>query len=128
MSREVIRADGAPPALGPYNHAVRAGDLLFTSGQIGLDPRSGEMVAGGIAAETRRVLENLSAILTAGGSGLHEVVKTTVYLADMGDFPAMNAVYAEFFAEDAAPARACLAAASLPKGALIEMDAITSRA
>jgi len=128
MKREIIHADGAPPAVGPYNHAVRVGDLLFTCGQIGLDPTTGQMVEGGIAAETRRVLQNLGAILTAGGSGPEEVVKITVYLADMGDFPAMNEAYAEFFPEALAPARACLAAAALPKGALVEMDAVAARA
>jgi 2-iminobutanoate/2-iminopropanoate deaminase len=126
MHREIIRADGAPPAVGAYNHAVRAGHLLFTCGQIGLDPTTGELVEGGIGAETRRVLENLRAILTAAGGDLGQVVKVNVYLADMGDFGAMNEVYAEFFSEDTAPARACLAAAALPKGGRVEMDLIAA--
>jgi len=123
MSKRIIHTDAAPAAIGPYSQAVRAGDFVFTAGQIGLDPATGEMVPGGIAAQTRQALRNLQAVLEAAGASLSQVVKTTVFLQDMNDFAAMNAVYAEFFATEP-PARSAVQAAALPKGALVEIEAI----
>ncbi len=120
--RDVSTPD-APAAIGPYSQAVRAGGLLFVSGQIALDPRTGSLVPGGIGGETRQVLNNLDAVLRAGGSGLDHVVKTTVYLADMADFQVMNDVYGSYFGAHA-PARATIQAAGLPRGARVEIDAI----
>lgn len=125
--REAIKTDKAPAAIGPYSQAIREGGLLFCSGQIPLDPATGKMVAGGIEAQTERVLKNLEAVLSAGGATLASVVKTTVYLADLADFPAMNAVYGRFFPQDP-PARATIQAAKLPAGALVEIDAVASTA
>jgi len=121
--RKVITSDKAPKAIGPYSVAIQAANLVFASGQGGLDPASGEMVPGGVEAETRQTLTNLKNVLEAAGSGLSYVVKTTVYLRAMADFQKMNAVYAEFFPENP-PARATIAAAGLPKGACVEIDAI----
>ena len=118
-----ISTPKAPAAIGPYVQGVRTGTLLFLSGQIALDPATGELIAGGVGAQTRRALENISAVLAAGGSGLARVVKTTVYLIDMGAFAEMNEVYATFFSEDP-PARATVAVAALPRGAVVEIDAI----
>ncbi len=123
MTRIAITADGAPPAIGPYSQAVRSGDLLFVSGQIPLDPATGQLVDGDVSAQTHRVLQSLDAIVRAAGATLDDVVKTTVYLADMRDFVAMNRVYATWFA-DPAPARAAVQVARLPKDAQVEMDAI----
>jgi len=123
MRKTVIRAEGAPQAVGPYVHAVRAGDLLYTSGQVGLDPSTGRLVEGGVDAQTRRALENLEAILAAAGCGPDDVVKTTVYLTDMDDFAAMNTVYAAFFGNDR-PARTTVAVSRLPVGAKVEIDAV----
>lgn len=120
---ETIQTKEAPQAIGPYSQAVRAGDLLFCSGQIALDPESGEMVQGSVAEETRRVLENLGAVLRAGGSDLGHVLKTTIYLIDMDDFGAVNEVYGSYFPERK-PARATVQVAKLPKGARVEIDAI----
>jgi 2-iminobutanoate/2-iminopropanoate deaminase len=125
MKRETVGTAGAPAAIGPYSQAVRAGDLLFCSGQIPLDPSTGKMVEGGIEVQTERVLRNLEAVLAAGGGSLASVVKTTVYLADLGDFPAMNAVYGKFFPLDP-PARATVEVAKLPAGARVEIDAVAS--
>src|SRR5512139_851862 len=125
MKREAVKAAGAPAAIGPYSQAVRSGGFLFCSGQIPLDPATGKLVEGGIEVQTERVLRNLEAVLAAGGSSLAAVVKTTVYLADLGDFAAMNAVYGSFFAADP-PARATVQAAKLPAGARVEIDAIAS--
>jgi 2-iminobutanoate/2-iminopropanoate deaminase len=122
-SRQAVRTADAPQAIGPYSQAVAAGGVVYCSGQIPIDPASGALVAGDIAAQTRRVLTNLEAVLAAGGSSLHDVVKTTVYLADMNDFAAMNEVYATFFG-DPAPARSTVQAARLPRDARIEIDAI----
>jgi 2-iminobutanoate/2-iminopropanoate deaminase len=122
MKRKV-ETTGAPKAIGPYSQAIVAGDFVFASGQIPLDPNTGEMVAGDIAAQTEQVLRNLSAVLEAAGSSLESVVKTTVYLADMNDFVRMNEVYAGFFTTDA-PARATVEAARLPRDARVEIDAI----
>jgi len=123
MKRETVRTAGAPAAIGPYSQAVRAGGLLFCSGQIPLDPATGQTVEGGIEAQAERVLKNIEAVLTAGGATLGSVVKTTVYLVDLGDFPAMNAVYGRFFPEDP-PARATVQVAKLPAGARVEIDAV----
>lgn len=121
-----IATDQAPQAIGPYAQAVEAGGLLFVSGQIPLEPSTGEMVQGGIDVQTARVLDNLQAILMAAGSSLQDVVKTTVYLKEMGDFARVNEVYARYFPEDC-PARVCVAVSDLPKGALVEIDVIAAR-
>jgi 2-iminobutanoate/2-iminopropanoate deaminase len=124
MKPQSIHTDNAPAAIGPYSQAIRAGNLLFTSGQIALDPKTGEFLGGGdIEEETERVLKSLEAILVAGGVTLQDVVKTTVYLADLSHFAAMNRVYEKFFS-GTRPARACIQAAQLPKGAQVEIDAI----
>jgi 2-iminobutanoate/2-iminopropanoate deaminase len=125
MKRETVGTAGAPAAIGPYSQAIRAGDFLFCSGQIPLDPSTGKMVEGGIEVQTERVLRNLEAVLSAGGGSLASVVKTTVYLADLGDFPAMNAVYGKFFPQDP-PARATVEVSKLPAGARVEIDAVAS--
>ncbi len=118
-----VQTDGAPAAIGPYSQAIVTGGFVFTAGQIALDPETGEMVTGGIEAQAKQVLENLSAVLEASGSGLKHVVKTTIYLADMNDFAAVNQVYAGFF-QQPFPARSTVQAAALPKGARVEIDAI----
>lgn len=117
-----VSTSGAPAALGPYSQAIKAGNLLFCSGQVGIDPASGEL-AEGIEAQTRQALANLTAVLQAGGSGMDRVVKTTIFLASMGDFAAVNALYGEMFA-DAPPARSTFQVAALPRNALIEIDMI----
>jgi 2-iminobutanoate/2-iminopropanoate deaminase len=111
----------APAPIGPYNQAIRAGGFLFCSGQIPLDPATGEMVKGDIAAETRQVMKNVAAVLRAAGASFAEVVKTTIYLTDMNDFAAVNAVYGESFTE-VAPARSTVAVAALPRGCRIEIE------
>ena len=124
--KQIISTEKAPKAIGPYSQAIRAGNLVFTAGQIGLDPSTMEIVASeasGVATQSRQVLTNLKHVLEAAGSGLGHVVKTTVFLADMADFAAMNAVYAEFFPENP-PARSTVAVRGLPKGALVEIEAI----
>jgi reactive intermediate/imine deaminase len=122
---QAINTSAAPDPVGPYNQAVLAGGLLFCSGQIALDPASGQMVGDGdVEAETRQALANLQAVLTAAGSSPARVVRTTVYLADLGDFGRVNAIYAELFGQGVSPARACIQAAALPKGALVEIDCI----
>jgi 2-iminobutanoate/2-iminopropanoate deaminase len=123
--RETVKTGKAPAAIGPYSQGVRSGGFLFCSGQIPLDPSNGKMIEGGIKVQTERVLQNLEAVLTSGGASLRSVVKTTVYLADLADFPAMNGVYGTFFPEDQ-PARATVQVAKLPAGALVEIDAIAS--
>lgn len=125
MGKEELRTDGAPKAIGPYSQGVRAGGLLFLSGQIPLDPVTGEMVPGPVAGQARRVLENLRAVLEAAGGSMRDVVKTTVYLKDLSDFGEMNQVYGEFF-EAPYPARATVEVSALPKGALVEIDAIAA--
>jgi 2-iminobutanoate/2-iminopropanoate deaminase len=126
MSKQVIATSGAPAAIGPYVQGVRAGNLLFTAGQIALDPATLVIVEGGITAQTTRVLDNLKAVLEAGGSSLAQVVKTTVYLKDMGDFAAMNAVYATYLALDGVtpPARTTVEVSRLPKDSLVEIEAV----
>ncbi len=118
-----ISTDRAPAAIGPYSQAVRAGAFLFCSGQIPLEPASGEMVSGEIEAQARQVLENLKAVVEAAGASLDDVVKVTVYLADLADFATVNEVYEEYFGE-AKPARSTIQAAALPRGARIEADCI----
>lgn len=121
--REIIATDQAPRAIGPYSQAIRAGNLLFCSGQIPIEPSTGEFVSGGVAEQTEQVMRNLSAVLSAGQSSLKQVVKTTVFLADMDDFTAMNEVYGRFFGENP-PARATVQAARLPRDAKVEIEAI----
>ena len=121
--KKIVSTDQAPRAIGPYSQAVRIESLVYTAGQIGLDPGSMELVAGGIEAQTRQALTNLKHILEAAGSGLNYVIKTTVFLADMNDFAAMNAVYAEFF-PDNPPARSTVGVAGLPKSAVVEIESV----
>lgn len=121
--RQPIKTANAPAAIGPYSQAVKANGMLFLSGQIALDPASGQVVAGDIRAQTERVLENLKAVLEAGGSSLAQVLKTTVFLADMADFAAMNEVYARYFAQEP-PARSTIQAAGLPRSVKVEIDVI----
>jgi 2-iminobutanoate/2-iminopropanoate deaminase len=125
MKRTVIQTDDAPKAIGPYSQAISAeGKMIFCSGQIPLDPKSGEMVgASDVRAQAKRVMQNLEAVLKAGGASFASVVKTTIYLQDLADFGAVNEVYGSFFKE-APPARATVQVAGLPKGALVEIDAI----
>ena len=122
-TRQAIATELAPRAIGPYSQAVRIGNLLFCSGQIPLDPATGELVNGDIAAQTHRVFANLRAVLEAAGVGFDAIARTTVYLADMADFAAMNQVYAEYFSHPA-PARSTIQAAALPKNARVEIDVI----
>jgi 2-iminobutanoate/2-iminopropanoate deaminase len=122
MPIETVATSGAPRAIGPYSQALRAGGFLFTAGQVGFDPATGELVDGGIGEQTRQVLQNIRAILEAGGSGLAQVVKTTVFLVDMADFAVMNEVYAEAFGTHR-PARSTVAVAALPRGARVEIEA-----
>lgn len=123
--KEVIRTEQAPAPVGPYNQAIAAQGLLFVAGQIALDPQTGEIVgAGDVVAQTRRVMANLEAILKAAGTDCSKVVKTTVFLKDLGDFGAVNGVYANYFDEATAPARACVEVARLPKDVLVEIDCI----
>jgi 2-iminobutanoate/2-iminopropanoate deaminase len=121
--REVVSTDRAPGAVGPYSQAIRAGDLVFASGQVALDPATGELVEGGIEEQTRQVLVNLKAVVEEAGASLQQVVRSTVYLTDLGDFERVNAIYAEWFPE-APPARVCVEVSRLPKGARVEIDAI----
>lgn len=123
MTRDIIATDNAPGAVGPYSQAVRTASLIFTAGQVPLDPATGTLVAGGIEDQTRRVLDNVRAVLEAAGSGLDRVVKMTVFMTNLGDFARMNAVYAEYF-PDAPPARSAVQVAALPLGADIEMEAV----
>ncbi|MFM7653650.1 MAG: Rid family detoxifying hydrolase [Vulcanococcus sp.] len=122
---EAVITSAAPAPVGPYNQAVKAGGVLYCSGQIALDPDSGAMVGDGdVEAETRQVLANLQAVLAAAGATPQQVVRTTVFLADLGDFARVNALYAEVFGEGVSPARACVEVAALPKGARVEIDCI----
>ncbi len=121
--KEVIATENAPGAIGPYSQAVKAGNMVFCSGQIPIDVTTGEFVSDDVAEQTTQVLKNLSAVLEAAGTGLNNVVKTTVFLADMNDFAAMNAIYAEFFSDNK-PARATVQAARLPKDAKVEIECI----
>jgi 2-iminobutanoate/2-iminopropanoate deaminase len=121
--KKIIHSDKAPKAIGPYSQAIGMERLVFTAGQIALDPTTGELVPGGIEEQTRQVLTNLMHILEEADSGLAYVVKTTVYLKDMNDFPKMNAVYEEFFSENP-PARSTIAVVALPKGGMVEIEAV----
>lgn len=123
VDRHAVTARGAPAALGPYSHAVRSDGLLFCSGQIPLDPGSGELVGGGVGDQTRRCLENLQAVCAAAGAELGNAVRCGIYVTDMGSFAEVNAAYAEFFG-DAPPARSTIGVAALPAGAQVEIDAI----
>lgn len=123
MKRTIISTAAAPAAVGPYSQAVRIGDLVYTAGQIPLDPATGSMVPGGIEEQTRQVLNNMSAVLEAAGSGMDRIVKMTVFMTDLGQFAQMNAVYAEFFPGDP-PARSAIEVSALPLGADIEMEAV----
>ena len=122
--RQTIHAQGAPAAIGPYCHAKRCGDLLFTSGQLGLDPETGALPQG-VQAQARQSLANLGAVLAAAGMGFENVVKTTVFLANIDDFAAVNEVYGQVFAQDP-PARSCVAVKTLPKNALVEIEVIAA--
>jgi 2-iminobutanoate/2-iminopropanoate deaminase len=126
MTREAISTTNAPSAAGAYSQAIVAGDLVFCAGQIPLDPATGEMLSGTIEEQTERVLRNLGAVLDAAGVGFADVAKTTVFLVDMGDFPAMNGVYAGFF-PDPPPARSTIQVGALPRGARVEIEAIARR-
>ena len=126
MSKQVIATDDAPAAIGPYSQGVRVGNLVFTAGQVGVDPATQLVVAGGITEQTTRAFENLRAILEAGGSSLAQVVKATVFLKNMNDFAAMNAVYASYFEREDAPlpARSTVEVARLPKDVLVEIELV----
>lgn len=125
--KKVIRTDAAPVPVGPYNQAIVAQGLVFVAGQISLDPQTGEIVgAGDVSAQTDRALTSMKAILEASGSSMADVVKTTVFLKDMNDFAAMNAVYATYFEAESAPARMCVEVARLPKDLLVEIDCIAT--
>ena len=123
MEKNIVATSEAPAAIGPYSQAIKIGDFLYTSGQISLDAETMEMVTGSIEIETEKVLQNLEAILMEDGLNLNHVIKTTVYLSDLGDFSKMNQVYESFFSDNK-PARACVQVAALPKGAKVEIDAI----
>jgi 2-iminobutanoate/2-iminopropanoate deaminase len=126
MSKTVIRTDNAPEPVGPYNQAIAAsGQMVFVAGQIAIDPRIAQVVyTDDVKKQTEQVMANLEAILTAAGASFEDVVKTTVFLADMNDFAAVNAIYAKYFPEDTAPARACVEVSRLPKDVLVEIDCI----
>ena len=119
----VIATDQAPKAIGPYSQAIRVGNLIYTAGQIALNPQTGELVAGGIEEQTRQAIQNLSYVLEAAGASLSQVVKTTVFMQDLGEFTRMNAVYAEFFPQNP-PARSTVQVAALPRGAKVEIECV----
>lgn len=123
---EAIHTAGAPNAVAPYSQAIRHGGLLYSCGQIALDPTTGKLVEGGIEAQARRALDNLQAVVRAGGSSMARVLKTTVYLADMADYPKVNDIYLQYFPKAPRPARSAVAVSSLPLGALIEIDCIAA--
>jgi 2-iminobutanoate/2-iminopropanoate deaminase len=125
MTRQAIQTNGAPAALGPYSQGIRSGEFVFCSGQIGLDPATGEL-ADGIEAQAERALRNLRSVLDAAGLGFDDVVKTTIFLADVNDFATVNAIYARYMA-DPPPARSTIGVGALPKGALVEIEAIARR-
>jgi 2-iminobutanoate/2-iminopropanoate deaminase len=126
MTRQAVSTSSAPAAVGPYSQGIASGDLVFCSGQLGLDPSTGEMVEGGVEAQAERALRNLGAVLDAAGAGMGDIVKTTIFLASMDDFAAVNAIYAKFMA-DPPPARSTFAVGALPKGGLIEIEAIARK-
>lgn len=121
--KKVIVTDKAPGAIGPYSQAIQAGDFLFASGQIPLNPATGEIVEGGIEAQTRQVLENVKGVLAGSGFTVDQVIKTMVFITSMGDFAAVNGVYSQYFKENP-PARSCVAVKELPKGALVEIEIV----
>lgn len=121
--KQVITAERAPKAIGPYSAAIRQGNMIFTSGQIGVNPQTGELAPGGVAAEARQALQNLQTVLEAAGASLSQVVKTTVFLSDIDDYGVVNGIYAEFF-EQKPPARSAVQVAALPKGAALEIEAL----
>lgn len=123
MKKKVIQTDKAPKAIGPYSQAIRTDSMIYTAGQIGLDPATSDLVAGGVEEQTRQAINNLRNVLEAAGSSLDHVVKTIVFLTDMNDFSKMNSIYAEYFGEHP-PARSTVAVAGLPKGGLVEIEAI----
>lgn len=125
MIREPISTDKAPKAIGPYEQAIKIGDFIYTAGQIPIDPKTGDLVAGAIAEQTRQVLENLKAVLEAAGSSLDKAIKATVFLKNLGDFAALNEVYGEYLGK-AKPARSTVAVADLPRGALVEIDLVAT--
>lgn len=125
--KKIIATTAAPAAIGPYSQGVSFGDLVITSGQLGIDPTAGTLVSGDITGQTRQALTNVKAILEAAGSSMDRVVKTTVFLRDMDDFAAMNAIYAEFFTEGSYPARSAVQVARLPKDAVVEVEAMAAR-
>lgn len=122
--KHIIKTDNAPAPIGPYNQAVKSGHLLFISGQLPVDPSTGEMVPGGIREQSIQVLENLKAILEEAGGTMADAIKATVFLANMADFPVMNTIYAEYFDEEQAPARSTVQVAALPKGSLVEIELV----
>ncbi|MEO6457325.1 MAG: RidA family protein [Chloroflexia bacterium] len=122
--RERIATTNAPAAIGPYSQAIKAGNLIFTAGQVGLDPQTGQLTEGGIREQTQAALRNLQAVLEAAGCTFADVVKTTVFIMDMGDFTAMNEVYKGFFDEGAPPARSTVQVAGLPRGAMVEIECV----
>ncbi|TMG33903.1 MAG: RidA family protein [Chloroflexi bacterium] len=126
MTLEKIATDRAPKAIGPYSQAIRSGDLIFCAGQVGLDPATGEAVQGDVKVQTARIIDNLAAVLAAAGSDLAHVLKTTVFLTDMGDFAAMNEIYAQKFG-DHRPARSTIGIAALPRGLRVEIECIATK-
>jgi len=123
MQKKVVQTDKAPKAIGPYSQAIRTEAMIYTAGQTGLEPATGELIAGGVEEQTRQVLNNIRNVLEAAGSSLEHVVKTTVFLQDMNDFAKMNAIYAEYFGENP-PARSTIAVVALPKGGLVEIEVV----
>lgn len=123
MNRQIITSENAPNAIGPYSIGVQVGDFIFTAGQIGLDPNTGDLVPGGVEAETEQAMKNISNILQAGGSGIDSIIKTTIFLRDINDFPIMNNTYAKFFMANF-PARSTVQVGAIPKGAAVEIEAI----
>ena len=123
MKKKVIQTEKAPKAIGPYSQAIHTDAFIFTAGQIGIDPTTGELISGAVEEQTRQALSNLRNVIEADGSNMDNVVKTTVFLKDMADFPKMNAIYAEFFGENP-PARSTIAVGALPTGGLVEVEAV----
>ncbi|MDD5285774.1 MAG: RidA family protein [Desulfuromonadaceae bacterium] len=123
MKLEIVTTDNSPAAIGPYSQAIKSGNMLYCSGQIPLDPVTGEMVSGDITAQTERVMKNIAALLSAAGAGFDDVIKTTIYLVDMGDFASVNEIYGRCF-KNHKPARSTVAVKSLPRGALLEIEVI----
>lgn len=124
--KKIVNSEHAPAPIGPYNQAVKTGHLLYTSGQIPIDPKTGDMVKGGIREQSIQVLDNLKAVLEEAGVTLADTIKTTVFLTDMADFPILNEIYAEYFDAEQAPARSTIAVAALPKGSLVEIELIAN--